>query len=346
VEFSPQYRPGDGTLRLADALPDPVVTLMRSGAIAQYATVSAAGMLVDTPVLYFPDDDLAKVSIATGLSYPAKAERARRNPRVGLLLEGGPDLPVIAIAGMAAVRDSDLQGNVHRYLAETCYTLPHDPDWALARQAVWYWTRIIVEIAPVRILWWDSPAAGGRAPPPGGGRGRTRLTASDPAPPGQTSRPAQWAQLSWQELANQALGRGATGHLSVIDADGFPAPMRALEIAITDDGLSIRMPNGAPWSMTGQACLTFGGIETFLGTVTPGNGCVTMAVARTLPVFPMTGDMTQLWNPAAETRAQLMRRLEEELQRRGQAVPLIPDIQPPPSEGYRRRLARMGRVIG
>ena len=66
-----------------------------------------------------------------------------------------------------------------------------------------------------------------------------------------------------------------------------------------------------------------------------------MAVERTLPVFPMTQDMTQLWQPTPDTRMQLMRRLEEELVRRGQPVPTIPLDRPPPSEGYRRRMERM-----
>jgi len=70
-----------------------------------------------------------------------------------------------------------------------------------------------------------------------------------------------------------------------------------------------------------------------------------LAVERTLPIFPMTQDMAQLWHPTPDTRAQLMRRLEEELLRRGQPVPTVPETRPPPSEGYRRRLLRMGKSI-
>ncbi len=327
---------------LVGALPGPVVSLLQSGSIAQYVTISASGQPIDTPVLYFPADDLSSLNLATGLSYPAKAERARRNPKVGLLLEGGPDEPVISISGMAAVRDTDLQDNVNRYLAEACHTLPHNPDWALARQAVWYWTRIIVEIAPVRIQWWDNPAQMGKPPQQWQAPEHTLFPVSDPAPPGKTSQPAKWEERPWQELARLALERGAAGHLSVLDEHGFPLPIKAAAIAITKQGFSLEMPDGVPWRIDGKACLTFGGIETFLGVATPAAGTVRLDVERALPVFPMTSDMTQLWEPAAGTRTQLMRRLEEELHRRCQAVPLIPVIQPAPSAGYRRRMQRMG----
>jgi hypothetical protein len=331
-------------MNLIDALPDRIVSLMRSGSIAQYATVSAAGVPIDTPVLYFPGENPGSFNLTTGLSYPAKAERARRNPKVGLLLEGGPDEPVISIAGMAAVRDADLQGNVNRYLAEACYTLPHNPGWPLARQAVWYWTRIIVEIAPARILWWDSPAHMDKPPQRWDMPDDVRYPQSDAAPPGKSSQPATWDERPWRELAGQALARTAPGHLSVLDAEGFPLPMRVRAMAPSESGFVLTLPAGVPWKFAGKACLTFGGIETFLGDVTSAQGAVHMTIARALPVFPMTSDMKELWEPAPGTRQQLMRRLEEELRRRGQSVPLLPEVRPQPSEGYRLRMKRMGRT--
>jgi hypothetical protein len=332
-------------MTLVTELPEPVVALLRSGTFAQYATVNAAGEPIDTPVLCFPEDDLSRLSLATGLAYPAKAERARRNPKVGLYLEGGPDDPVVSIAGMAAVRDADLQGNVNRYLAEASYTLPHAPDWSHARKAIWYWTRILVEIVPARILWWDNPAAMNAAPRRWQAPAGTVFPRSDPAPPKTASRAARWDERPWRELASQALGRGAAGHLSLLDAEGFPLPIRASTVELRDDCLELAVPGGAPWSNAGPACLTFGGIETFLGRVDRHVGRVRFAVTRTLPIFPMTEDMTQLWDPTDDTRRQLMRRLEEELQRRGQPLPEIAATRPPPSAGYRRRMARLGIAI-
>ena len=129
----------------------------------------------------------------------------------------------------------------------------------------------------------------------------------------------------------------------MLDQRGFPLPMPARSIALTQDGLSLDMPAGVPWAFTGKGCLTFGGVETLLGDVSASGGKVMLEVERTLPVFPMTSDMRQLWKPTPDTRAQLMRRLEEELARRGQPVPTIPTVRPPPSQGYRRRMERMGK---
>ena len=324
-----------------ETLPDHVLDLIRSASFAQYTTVSAAGVPIDTPVLIFPSENLQTINLATGLSYPAKAERARRNPRVGLLIEGGPSEPVISIAGMGAVRDSDLQGNVDRYLVEAAYSLAHDPDWSLARQAVWYWTRIIVEITLASVMWWDSPASMDQPPRRWDALAGTVFPGSDPLPPGKNGEAAKWEQRPWQQLAMQALEREVPGHLSVIDAEGFPRPLRAQAIAITESGFTCDMPLGIPWKIVGKACLTFGGIETFVGEAcTLASSRIAMQVERSLPIFPMTQDMKQLWEPTDNTREQLMRRLREETQRRGQPIPAIALDRPPPSEGYKRRLAR------
>ena len=317
-------------MAMCDDLPEAVLELMRSGAVTGFATVSTAGVPIDTPVLYFPSEGLRSFDLATGLAYPSKAERARRNPKVGLLLEGGPDEPVVSIAGMAAVRDADLQANVLRYLAETAHTLPYDPDWALARQAVWYWTRIIIEVAPARVLWWDNPSAMDGPPHRWRARQGTVFPRSDPAPPGKTSMPADWGASGWQELARQALTRGAKCHLSLIHAEGFALPMPVWTAELTASGFALDLPRGIPGPLAGKACLTFGGIETFIGEVSGSPGCVVFQVERALPVLPMTQDMAQLWQPTDHTRSELMRRLAEETARRGQAVPQIPADRPPP----------------
>jgi hypothetical protein len=327
-------------------LPGAVIELMGSGLLTEFVTLSAAGVPIDTPVLYFPGDGLASLDVATGLSYPAKAERARRNPKVGLTIEGRPDEPVIAIAGTAAVRDTDLQANAIRYIAEAGHTLPGNPDWSVARRSVWYWTRMIVEITPARIYWWDDAAAMDRPPhrwdaPPG-----TIFPSSDPAPFGAPSKAPQWEQKQgWRELAAEGLKRGRGGHLSLVDAEGYPMAIRAKSIALTGEGFAIDMPRGLPWPLAGQASLTFQGLESFVGTVEGDGGTAQLRVERALPILPTVSDMTQLWDPTPDLYDKMMGRLRHETERRGVPIPIIPKERPEPTEGYRRRMAR-GKPAG
>jgi hypothetical protein len=331
---------------LIDELPRHVAALMRSAASAEFATISAAGAPIDTPVLIFPSEGLRSIDLATGLAYPAKAERARRNPKVGLLIEGGPEEPVISIAGMAAVRDADLQANVDRYLSEAGHALAGDPDWTLSARAVWYWTRIIIEVTPARVLWWDRPADID-APPHRWEAARGRAyPISDPAAPGAVSRSAEWEQPSWRHLADRAIDRRAPGHLTLVDDEGFPLPIRARAIRPTGEGFALELPRAAPWAATGKASLSFQGHQTFVGDVETRDGVTFMRVERALPVLPIVVDQQELLNPSPENYAKLMGRLSHEAARRSQPIPTMPAVRPPPTEGYALRMARTRAIKG
>lgn len=174
----------------------------------EYASLTAAGAPVTWPVTPYAGAD-GTLDVSTGLTYPLKAERARRDPRVALSFSypvgsGLADPSVILVQGLATVRDADLRTTSARYLAEATARFPEAmgkvPSFVLARMA-WYWTRMWVEVTPTRVRWWphgdlDRTPLEWRAPegtvappsdpvPPAAPRGRGRPT---PAPPGRSAQ--------------------------------------------------------------------------------------------------------------------------------------------------------------
>ena len=139
------------------------------------------------------------LDVSTGLSYPDKAERARRNPRVALLFSDptgseSATTPVVLVQGRASVRDADLQGNTDRYVQQSLAKSSgmNGMPWFLIRRMSWYFSRIWIEVSPESMLWWPggdlgkSAAAVGRRIGDGGSvRPGTRRKA--PTRPGATS---------------------------------------------------------------------------------------------------------------------------------------------------------------
>lgn len=309
-------------------LPEPVQRVVTTSLFAEFATLTRSGVPIDTPIYCFPSEGLATIDLATGLSYPAKAERARRDPRVGLLFEGLDGGPVVAIAGRAAVRDADLQSNAIRYLSETGFILPNGLPWEAVRHAVWYWTRIIVSVTPAKILWWDSPSEMDGQPHRWEAGPDAVYPASDPPPAGHVSPAATWPLLPWQELAAAPMERQDPAHVTLCDGDGYPMPFRASTVRLRVDGFDVTVPSGLPWAGGGKSSLTFRGLETFLGEAALDGNRLHFAVERALPRHPMMVDPQEITDPGPSTKEQLMRRLQEEAARRNQAIPTIPVTQP------------------
>jgi hypothetical protein len=112
--------------------------------------------------------------------------------------------------------------------------------------------------------------------------------------------------------------------------------MRVREVRLHPAGFSMMVPRGAPWT-EGKATLSFAGREVFVGDVSLlQSGESVLAVERALPVLP---HMAQRSPASEETQEVLMRRLVAEVARRGVAIPVVPEIPPPPTEGARIRMA-------
>ena len=320
-----------------DEVPAAIVRFIRTRYVAEFATVSATGVPLNTPLVPFENADLTTIDSATGLAYPVKADRARRNPKVGMLFEGGADEPVVSLSGMAAVKDRNLQANLERYLAEQILTRSMSPELidyeTVTRHAIWYFTRIITCVAPAVIRWWDSPAAMDGPPQEWRAPAGTIWPLSDPAPVGAGSK-ASWRLPDWHDLAKGALARGAAAHLTLLDAEGYPLPIRARSLALDDEGFRLDMPGWLPWSQ-GQATVSFQGLETFIGDARSADGAVLFRADRALPIHPLlVGGPLQ---PDEETKAALMERIAYELGRRGLSLPVMPPQPPEPTAGARLR---------
>jgi len=314
---------------MSTLLPNEVIRLIEGAPIVEFATVSTAGVPIDTPVYVFPAEDLSVLAVATGLSYPAKAERARKNPKVGVLIEGADDQPVVLMRGIAAVRDKDLQDNAIRYLSETGYEgLAFGLDWSVAREAVWYFTRLIVEITPHTILWWENPAAMHRTPQIWTAPADVTFPRSDPAPEGVPSKPSPWPERDWREIARDGMARNIAPHLTLMDEGGFPLPVRVTHWEFDGEQFLLRLPSSIPWSGQGKASLTFLGLETFIGRVTQDAEMYRFVVERALPQLPMMQDPRRVLQPDAALRETLLGRLRLEVARRHQPIPVLPQNPP------------------
>lgn len=321
-----------------DDWPPELRALFASAITVEYASLTRSGSPVTVPVTPYVGPDRT-IDLSTGLTYPAKAERARRNPVVCLLFAdplspGQADAPVAVVQGHAAVRDADLQANTDRYVRVSVAKLPEatkgQPKFVL-RHMAFYYARIWVEITPVRIRWWaDRSLAGqpGEWQAPAG----TALPESDPAPRG--SDPPAWRDppADWRPLTERALADLPLADLTTVDGEGVPVCVPVSPGDLTADAVELKIGDGAPGLMEGPACLTlhghpaqFTGQEnhTLIGRFEQTDGSPRFVVERALADWSLAGNRARSAMSFLAARRSLGPRLAAEAARRGQPVPKV-----------------------
>ena len=304
-----------------------------------HATVSRAGHPVTYPLTPYVGEDGRTLDVSCGLTSPAKAERARRNPKVCLLFadatgSGVDPAPVAVVYGRAAVRDRDLQGNTDRYVRRSLARLPG--PWrgvprSLMRSLDWYWSRIWIHVTPERIAWWptgdmDQPPRTWEAP------ADTEFPDSDPAPTGPKPAP-------WREPAVDVSGRASRAArllgspvLTVVDAQGYPAPIVTSACRWGSGVFSLTLPAGVLVELHGPACLTFQRHSAdfndyenavFVGEIAPDGDEIFFRVERALPDISLTGSRLRRIRDFASSRKRVKGRVITEAARRGQPAPTI-----------------------
>ncbi|HLI73990.1 MAG TPA: pyridoxamine 5'-phosphate oxidase family protein [Acidimicrobiales bacterium] len=334
---SPPVGPGAGD---SDSWPAQLTEVFERSITAEFATLTRTGAPVTVPTTPYVGETARTLDVSTGLTYPAKAERARRNPRVAVLFadtvgSSRRDTTVVAVQGMARVRDADLQANTDRYVRASMQKLPEAtrgvPRFVLRRLA-WYFTRIWVEVTPLHIQWWESRALertlGAWHAPDG-----TAAPLSDPAPSGP--QPRRWLEPpgAWQPMARAAVARLSQHDLTVVDANGFPLCLPVARSRLTDEGFALTLGPAAPDVESGPACLTmhahpeaFVGQEnrTFVGEVVgAGNGEPFLRVERALAHWSIAGPALPRSVRFLMNGRRLAPRLAPEAARRLQPVPAV-----------------------
>ena len=305
----------------------------------EFGSLTRSGRPVTVPVSPFVGSDHRTLAVSTGLTVPAKADRARANPKVCLLYadpigEGMSDLPVVLVQGQATVRDADLQRNTDRYveLSGTKYpaSVKGVPKVALGR-LVYYYARIWIEVTPLRVRWWPNRELNGepnewRAPPD------TVSPPSDPYPVGEAPPPWRSPPIDWRPVARYALNRLVLRDLTTVDADGFPVCLPVTLSALEGDTLEVRFGPGAPKLLPGPACLSlhshaqiFTGQEnrTFVGRYSSNAQGDLFRIERALGDWSSPGNKLQVAKAFLGKAPKLASRLKAQAARRGQPVPRV-----------------------
>jgi hypothetical protein len=322
-----------------DRWPDEVRPLFERALTCEYATLTQRNTPIAYPVTPYVGDDGSTLDVSTGLTYPAKAERARRNPHVALLYSdpvgsGLSKPPVVLVQGLAAVHDADLQANTDRYVRVNMTKLPAAyqgmPRFVLRRMA-WYFARIWIQITPIRILWWPEGRLD-RQPEQWHAPDGTTAPRSDPLPAGKA--PLVWKEgpLDWRRGAAHAVHALGDPILTVVTSDGFPLPIRVYQATLDADGVRLEVPVGISADVAGPACLTFHthpevftGQQNmvFVGQIRHDAQGYLFVVERQLGDFSLAGSKLQsTWSFMSNGR-KLTPRLAAEAQRRGQPVPSV-----------------------
>ncbi len=319
--------------------PDELEAVFERAVTCEYASLSRSGAPVTVPTTPYVGAGRRTLDVSTGLTYPAKADRARRNPRVALLFAdplgaGLTDPPVALVQGHAAVRDADLQANTDRYVRCSLAKLPAatkgQPRFILRRLA-FYYARIWVEVTPVRVLWWDDRNLAASASE-WRWTGTAGLPASDPAPTGGPPPPWLEPPSAWRDVAARALATLPLCDLTVVDAQGWPLIVPVRAETLDGDVVRLGIGPGAPDLPGGPACLTlhghperFTGQEnhTLIGTFTPGPSGPSLVVERALADWSLAGNRLRTSVDFVVAGRRLAPRLKAEAARRGQPIPTV-----------------------
>ncbi len=322
--------------------PDELIEVFDRSLTVTFTSVTKSGQPISTPLTPYLNRETNTLDVSTGLTYPTKAERTRNNPLVTLVYNdpiglGISEPPVVVVEGHGAVRDSDLQGNLDRYIRLSSAKLPDamkgQPKFILKRFP-WYFSRIWIEITPIKITWW--PRGDLTCPPKSWTTDLSDFPASDAKPLGANQAPWLEPPDDWKTQAEVAISRLGLRDLAFVDPNGqlFSLPVREVTRQISGFDFFVppnfEIPNGSkaslvfhdhPERFTGQENRTFLGIIAPSSTRDPGR--YSFEVTRLLADWSLPGNKLMAAKSFLSNGRKLAPRLKFEAQRRGQPIPKV-----------------------
>jgi Pyridoxamine 5'-phosphate oxidase len=319
--------------------PSELTEVFERSVTVEYGSLTRSGRPVTVPVSPYVGADGKTLDVSTGLTVPAKADRARANPKVCLLYadpigEGMNDLPVVLVQGHAAVRDADLQRNTDRYVrlsaAKYPATIKGIPNSVLGKLG-YYYARIWIEVTPLRVRWWPDRDLISE-PREWLASADTVLPDSDPPPTGAAPPPWRQPPVDWRPVADHALNRLTLSDLTFVDVDGFPVCVPVTLGPLEGDRITVRLGSGAPELLDRPACLSFhthaevfAGQDnrTLVGHLLQDERCWTFVIERALGDWSAPGNKLQVTMAFLRKGPKLAPRVKRESARRNQAVPKV-----------------------
>jgi hypothetical protein len=320
--------------------PEEILGVIENSLTVEYASLTKKGVPITFPLMPQIGEDGRTLDVATGLTYPVKAERARNNPKVCLLYSeplgcGLESPPCVLVYGLATVRDVDLHANTDRYVrfatkrfAELGVPIPG----FFLRTMTWYLARIFVKVTPMRILWWEDGVLS-KEPKAWQAPDGMQAPDSDPPPGGKGSNSLNSPLTEWHSEAEYAVKSLGEPVLTVVDTDGFPVPFRTLHASAVKDGFHLELSPQSPAPAQGKASLCFhlhdekfswNENKTFVGEVSGDVDTAFFKVDRLLSGQSLKkGSQVSVMLNMFKLRRQLAPRLKPEARRRGQPVPKV-----------------------
>jgi hypothetical protein len=191
--------------------PAEVLPVFEKVLACEFSTLTRQFTPITTPLSAYPGTDEKTVDFTTGVVYLAKAERARRNPKVALLFSDavGSNLdhpPFVLVQGHARVCDADMQGNTERYvkMAVESFDVFRSFTRDDFQNMLCSLARIWIKVTPLCIFWWPAGNTD-EAPHSWHAPGDIQLLPSDPAPEGNQPSPWKKPEADWRPLATRAV---------------------------------------------------------------------------------------------------------------------------------------------